>query len=59
MKEKKNKNKKKEITNRPRRISGIRRNKAGAAKFRHPTSDMRNALLETPQTAIARNRRHK
>jgi hypothetical protein len=48
----KNKNnkskKKKKITD---RLSCFEKTKntAGAAKIRHPTSDMRNALLETPQ----------
>ena len=33
-------------------VSGRRKNTAVAAKIRHPTSDVRNALPEIPQTVM-------
>jgi hypothetical protein len=51
VKNKKNKSKKK-ITDRLIRF-GKMKNTAGAAKISHPTSDMRNALLKTPQIVTA------
>lgn len=53
VKNKKNKNKKRrKVTGRLKCVSGRRKNTAGAAKIRRPTSDLRNALLETPQTVM-------
>ena len=45
--------KRSKITDRLKYVSGRRKNTVGAAKIRHSTSDMKNALLETPQTVMA------